>query len=96
MAIVMSLREAGFDIGPLIAGAGIAGVAIGFGAQALVRDVISGGFMLLEDQVRVGDVVVIDGTGDSSNRSISARRCCGASTGPFTSSPTATSKASPT
>jgi len=63
IALVMSLREAGFDIGPLLAGAGIAGVAVGFGAQSLVRDVITGGFMLVEDQIRVGDVVQINGTG---------------------------------
>ncbi len=63
LAAVMCLREAGFDIGPLLAGAGIAGVAIGFGAQSLVRDVISGAFMLLEDHIRVGDVVRINGTG---------------------------------
>lgn len=63
VAIVMALKEIGFDIGPLLAGAGVAGVAIGFGAQNLVRDVISGLFLLLENQVRVGDVAVINGTG---------------------------------
>lgn len=63
VAIVMSLREAGFDIGPLLAGAGIAGIAIGFGAQSLVKDVVTGAFMLLEDSVRVGDVVEINGQG---------------------------------
>ena len=57
------LDELGINLAPLIAGAGIAGVAIGFGAQALVRDVISGLFVLLEDQYGVGDVVTI---GDSS------------------------------
>ena len=63
IAIVMSLREAGFDIGPLLAGAGIAGIAIGFGAQSLVKDIVTGAFMLLEDSVRVGDVVQINGQG---------------------------------
>ncbi|HVM06832.1 MAG TPA: mechanosensitive ion channel domain-containing protein [Acidimicrobiales bacterium] len=53
----------GINLAPLIAGAGIAGIAIGFGAQALVRDVISGLFVLLEDQYGVGDIVTI---GDSS------------------------------
>ena len=53
VAVVMALREIGFDIGPLLAGAGVAGLAIGFGAQNLVRDVISGLFMLLENQIRV-------------------------------------------
>ena len=63
LAIIMALQEIGFDIRPLLAGAGIAGIAIGFGAQALVRDVISGMFMLVENQVRVNDVVQINGTG---------------------------------
>jgi small conductance mechanosensitive channel len=63
IAIFMSLTELGYDIGPLIAGAGIAGVAIGFGAQALVRDIISGMFLLMENQVRIGDVAKINGTG---------------------------------
>jgi small conductance mechanosensitive channel len=51
--------ELGFDIGPILASAGIAGLAIGFGAQSLVKDVISGFFILLEDQYGVGDVVKI-------------------------------------
>lgn len=57
------LREIGVNIGPILAGAGILGLAVGFGAQNLVRDIISGLFMLLEDQVRVGDVAIINGTG---------------------------------
>lgn len=61
-ALMMALREAGFDIGPLLAGAGIAGIAVGFGAQNLVRDIISGIFLLLENQIRVDDVVTINGT----------------------------------
>jgi len=59
-AAVMSLRELGFDVMPLLAGAGVAGLAIGFGAQSLVKDIISGFFMLIENQMRVGDVVVIN------------------------------------
>jgi small conductance mechanosensitive channel len=59
----MILREFRIDIAPVLAGAGIAGVALGFGAQTLVRDVISGFFLILEDQVRVGDVAAINGTG---------------------------------
>ncbi len=58
--LIMSLREFGVDIGPLVAGAGIAGVALGFGAQSLVRDVISGFFLLMENQFGVGDIVSID------------------------------------
>jgi moderate conductance mechanosensitive channel len=61
-ALVMCLKEAGFDIGPILAGAGVIGLAIGFGAQNLVRDTISGLFMLIENQVRVNDVAVINGT----------------------------------
>ena len=60
---LMILRELGIDVGPILASAGIAGVALGFGAQYLVRDVISGFFIILENQVRVGDVAVINGTG---------------------------------
>lgn len=55
------LSELGVDIGPLLAGAGIAGIAIGFGAQSLVKDVITGVFILLEDSIAVGDVVDVGG-----------------------------------
>jgi small conductance mechanosensitive channel len=58
-----ALKKIGIDIGPIIASAGIIGLAVGFGAQELVRDVISGFFMLLENQIRAGDVAVINGTG---------------------------------
>ncbi|HET97504.1 MAG TPA: mechanosensitive ion channel family protein [Desulfurivibrio alkaliphilus] len=57
------LRELGLDIAPIMAGAGIVGLALGFGAQNLVRDVIAGFFFILENQVRVGDVAVVNGTG---------------------------------
>jgi small conductance mechanosensitive channel len=56
------LREGGVEIGPLLASAGIVGLAVGFGAQNLVRDFISGFFMIAENQIRVGDVAVINGT----------------------------------
>ena len=55
------LSELGVDIGPLLAGAGVIGLAIGFGAQALVRDVITGGFIMFEDQVQLGDYVEAGG-----------------------------------
>jgi small conductance mechanosensitive channel len=55
------LGELGLNLGPLIAGAGIAGVALGFGAQTLVRDFLAGIFMLVEDQFGVGDVVDVGG-----------------------------------
>ena len=57
------LRELDVDITPLLTGAGIAGLAIGFGAQTLVRDVITGFFVIVEDQVRVGDVAMVNGIG---------------------------------
>jgi moderate conductance mechanosensitive channel len=57
IAGLMILRELGFDLAPLLASAGIAGVALGFGAQTLVKDLIAGLFMLLEDQYGVGDIV---------------------------------------
>jgi moderate conductance mechanosensitive channel len=57
LAALMALGTLGLDLGPLIAGAGIVGVAVGFGSQNLVRDFISGMFMLMEDQYGVGDVV---------------------------------------
>lgn len=63
VVFMMALEEAGFNVGPLLAGAGVAGLAVGFGAQNLVKDVISGLFMLLENQVRVNDVALINGTG---------------------------------
>jgi moderate conductance mechanosensitive channel len=63
LALLMALKEAGFDVGPILAGAGVLGLAVGFGAQNLVRDVISGMFMLLENQIRVNDVAIINGTG---------------------------------
>ena len=61
VAVLMVLRELSVDIMPILTGAGIAGLAIGFGAQNLVRDVISGFFLILEDQVRVGDLAKING-----------------------------------
>ena len=61
LALMMLLRELSIDVLPILTGAGIAGLAIGFGAQNLVRDVISGFFLILEDQVRVGDIARING-----------------------------------
>ncbi len=62
-AVLIVLRELDVDITPVLTGAGIVGLAIGFGAQTLVRDVISGFFLIVEDQVRVGDVAMVNGTG---------------------------------
>jgi small conductance mechanosensitive channel len=61
MAMVMILGEFGISIGPILAGVGIVGVALGFGAQHLVKDVINGIFILLDDQIRIGDVVEVAG-----------------------------------
>ena len=58
--LVMMLQEFGVNIGPLVAGAGVAGVALGFGAQGLVKDVISGFFLLMENQYGVGDIINVD------------------------------------
>ena len=63
ISVLMVLRELRVDITPVLTGAGILGLAIGFGAQTLVRDIISGFFLILEDQVRVGDVAVVNGQG---------------------------------
>jgi small conductance mechanosensitive channel len=63
IAGLTALRELGVDTTPALTGAGIAGLAVGFGAQTLVRDIISGFFLILEDQVRVGDVAVVNGQG---------------------------------
>ena len=56
---MMVLSEIGVNIGPLLAGAGIVGVAIGFGSQTLVRDLITGIFLLLENAMQVGDTVTV-------------------------------------
>jgi len=58
--LLMLLQEFGVNIGPLVAGAGVAGVALGFGAQSLVKDVISGFFLLMENQFGVGDIINVD------------------------------------
>lgn len=58
---MMALTEIGFDLGPLLVGAAILAVAIGLGAQALIRDVLTGCFMLFENQIRVGDEAVVNG-----------------------------------
>lgn len=63
VAAMLVLRNIGIDIAPILAGAGVVGLAVGFGAQELVRDVISGFFMLLENYIRQGDVVQVNGTG---------------------------------
>lgn len=63
LAVLMMLGVIpGFNLGPLLAGLGIGGLAIGFGAQSLVRDVVSGFFILLEDQYGIGDIIEVNKT----------------------------------
>jgi small-conductance mechanosensitive channel len=69
----MVLGELGIELGPLLAGAGIVGVALGFGSQTLVRDFLSGVFILVEDQFGVGDVVDLDGTTAGNVEAVSLR-----------------------
>jgi moderate conductance mechanosensitive channel len=63
IAGLMILKEMSFDVGPLLAGAGVAGLAIGFGAQNIIKDVLGGIFLMLENQIRVNDVAIINGKG---------------------------------
>ncbi|KMQ51617.1 Potassium efflux system KefA protein / Small-conductance mechanosensitive channel [Chitinispirillum alkaliphilum] len=63
IASLMILDEFGIDIKALLAGLGIVGIAVGFGAQNLVKDVISGLFIIIENHIRVGDVAILNGTG---------------------------------
>ncbi|MFT5179550.1 MAG: small-conductance mechanosensitive channel [Candidatus Paceibacteria bacterium] len=60
---LMIISEFGIDIAPLIAGAGVIGLAVGFGAQYLIRDIVTGLFIILENQYRVGDTIDIGGKG---------------------------------
>ena len=71
IAILVVLGELGINLAPLIAGAGVLGIALGFGAQSLVRDFLSGFFMLVEDQFGVGDVIDVGGTVGGSGGGVS-------------------------
>jgi len=62
VAIMMVLPELGINVGPILAGAGILGVALGFGAQYMIRDFLAGLFIIIENQYREGDVVCLDET----------------------------------
>ena len=75
VVLLVVLGEVGVDLAPLLAGAGIAGIAIGFGAQSLVKDFLSGFFILLEDQYGVGDVINLgDATGTVEDISLRVTR----------------------
>ena len=73
VAVLSILSELGVNVAPLLAGAGVVGLAIGFGAQTLVKDVITGLFILFEDTVNVGDVVDLDGGHAGTVESLSIR-----------------------
>ncbi len=62
LVAAMILQELGVSIGPILAGAGVVGLAVGFGGQYLIRDFITGFFLILENQYRIGDFVSLDGT----------------------------------
>jgi small conductance mechanosensitive channel len=67
VASFLVLAEIGVSLAPLIAGAGVVGIAVGFGAQSLIRDTLAGAFIILEDRFRTGDVISIagvEGTGE--------------------------------
>ena len=63
MAMLMIMQEFGIEIGPILAGAGIVGLAVGFGGQYLIRDIITGVFIILENQYRIGDVINVESIG---------------------------------
>ena len=63
LALLTAMKELNFDVRPLLAGAGVAGIAVGLGAQSLIKDVIGGLFLLIDNQLRINDVAVINGTG---------------------------------
>jgi small conductance mechanosensitive channel len=73
VAAFMVLGELGVELGPLLAGAGILGVALGFGSQSLVKDFLSGMFILIEDQFGVGDIVSLDGQTSGTVEAVSLR-----------------------
>lgn len=62
VVVLVVLSQIGVNIGPILASAGVVGLAVGFGAQHLVRDLVSGFFLLLENQIRVGDMAIVNGT----------------------------------
>ncbi len=73
IAGLLILGEAGADLAPLLAGAGVLGIALGFGSQALVKDFLSGLFILVEDQFGVGDIVDLDGQTAGTVEAVSLR-----------------------
>src|SRR5215831_16613485 len=76
VSVLMIFKELSFEIGPILASAGILGLAVGIGAQNLVKDVITGAFIVLEQQFGVGDVVRIGDRSAPSNMSEYGQRFC--------------------
>lgn len=96
IAAMLVLSELGISIAPILASAGIVGLAIGFGAQTLVKDYFTGFFLLLENQVRQGDVVEWRDWGDWWKKSRGAISVCAIKPAVCISYPTAVSLPSPT
>jgi small conductance mechanosensitive channel len=80
VAGMLVLSEIGVSVAPLLATAGVAGLAIGFGAQSLIKDYFNGFFLLLEDQIREGDVVEIAGKAGEVEESRCATCACATAT----------------
>jgi len=89
VAVVMALNELTFNIQPLLAGLGVAGLALGLGAQALIKDWLGGLLVLLEDQIRIGDAVTINGISGTVEEINLRTTVLRGRTEPYTSSPTA-------
>src|SRR5208337_2666964 len=95
VAIIVALATLGLNIGPLLAGLGVVGIAVGFGAQSLVRDVISGLFFLMEDAFRVGEYIEPAGCAGPSKGCHCARCGCATRTARCTPSRSGRSRRSP-
>ena len=96
VAALQILPLLGINMGPLLASAGIAGVAIGFGAQTLVHDFINGFFILVENQYDIGDTIKIAGVQGVVETMTCAVPCCAMPTAPSTTCPAARSRWSAT
>ena len=95
IAAMIALSELGVDIAPLFAGAGVVGLAVGFGSQALIRDIFSGAFFLVDDAFRLGEYIGVGAVKAPSKKFRSARCNCVITRGPCTRFPSAKSLTSP-
>lgn len=96
MTVMICVSALGLNIGPLLAGAGVVGIAIGFGAQALVRDIVSGVFFLIDDAFRTGEYIDVGLAKGSVEKSPSDRSGCVTTWDRSTPSPLVRSRTSPT